>query len=194
MARNGRSGSGGEPSGLNAQARQPGERLLALYPGLRTTGWAVIAKCHRQDGIRLDLIASGVAGRRRSGRITQTDRIAGQLQELTQVADRWGPAHVAFSATGGTVWGATGLRTLQEAMLSWAADRGLPCAVHRAAEVRTSLAGKPNASRNALAYAVMQCLGLIGERRTAQEWEAIAGGLHHLQAPGIETNLSRFPC
>lgn len=181
MTRNGRSERGTEAFTEDPPVQQHKDRLLALYPGLRTTGWAVISSSRRRGDLRPVLAASGVVGLTRSERSRQADRITHQVQALSQIADRWHPADVVLSATGGTIWGAEGLRSLHDALFHWAAERGMSCSIYPAGEIRASLADKPNASRNALAHAAMQRLRLIGERRTAQEWEAIAAGLHHLQ-------------
>ena len=59
---------------------------------------------------------------------------------------------------------------------------------YTAQEVRESMAGHPNASRDQLAYAVMACLGLIGQGKTTHEWEALAVGHYHLTRGAAAAN------
>ena len=70
---------------------------------------------------------------------------------------------------------------LEEHLRQWAESRGLLVVDYPAPEVRAALAGKPNASKDALAYSVMERLNMVGENRSALEWEAIAAGYHHLR-------------
>ena len=63
---------------------------------------------------------------------------------------------------------------------TWSSERGLPQFSYTAQEVRTAIAGHPNASRDQLGYAIMLLLGLIGQGRSTHEWEAIAVGHYHL--------------
>lgn len=78
-------------------------------------------------------------------------------------------------------WRVPGREQLEEALSGWAAGLGLPLTDYTAPEVRAAVAGQPNASKDALGYAVMLYLGLIGQSRATAEWEAIAVGCHHLQ-------------
>lgn len=70
---------------------------------------------------------------------------------------------------------------LQEELRRWAGSIALPVSEYPAPQVRATIAGKPNASRDALAYSVMARLNLIGEFRSAPECEAIAAGYYHLR-------------
>ena len=58
-----------------------------------------------------------------------------------------------------------------------------------AQEVRESMASRPNASCDQLAYAVMACLGLIGQDKTTHEREALAVGHYHLTQRAEAVNL-----
>ena len=79
------------------------------------------------------------------------------------------------------------LDLLVSSLARWSSGRGLPQFSYTAQEVRTAIAGHPNASRDQLGYAIMLLLGLIGQGRSTHEWEAIAVGHYHLnrkeQAP-----------
>jgi Holliday junction resolvasome RuvABC endonuclease subunit len=50
---------------------------------------------------------------------------------------------------------------------------------YSAQEIRTAITGQPNAPKEQLAYDVMVGLGLIGQAKTAHEWEAMAVGHYH---------------
>ena len=146
--------------------------LLALDAGLGETGWAII---HRQKGIHSGLIQ--VPGRRR---LDAASRISQLLQKLDQLAIEWRPDAVAHSRPSSSSWAGTGQELLESSLLRWCGDRRLPLHAYTAQEVRGSVTGHPNASRDQLAYAVMARLGLIGHAKSTHEWEAIAVGQYHL--------------
>ena len=161
-------------------ASHPTGPLLALYPNLRQTGWAVFAiQCHEGRPTPL-LAASGTVGPGLRTKMEPYERIAHQLQSLAAVAEQWRPRCAVCSWPGGMDWGAAGMRQLEEHLRRWAESQGLTVADYPAPEVRTALAGKPNATKGALAYSVMERLNLVGESRSALEWEAIAAGYYHL--------------
>ena len=152
--------------------------LLALYPNLRQTGWAVFTgRDYREPPAPA---ASGTAGPRPRTRMEPQQRISRQLLDLTAIAERWQPRYVVCSWAGGMNWSAPGMFGLQEELRRWAGSIALPVSEYPAPQVRATIAGKPNASRDALAYSVMARLNLIGEFRSAPECEAIAAGYHHL--------------
>ncbi len=159
--------------------------LLSLYPNLRQTGWAIIGahgESRYQDGKAIPVLAkSGMVGPSTRSKIDPEERISNQLHGLTSVTHRWRPGSVVCSWPGGMNWDGAGIHKLEGALHQWAGSLGLPVAGYSATEVRAAIAGKANASKDALAYAVMTRLNQIGERRSAAEWEAIAAGYHHLQ-------------
>ena len=180
MARRERADHGADVAPLHSGDPYP-SALLALYPGLRQTGWAVFAPCRdrRQDG--LPIAASGVVALKTRRKVEPAERIAHQLEELTAVAARWRPGRVVLSAAGGMNWRLPGREQLDQDLRRWTGSMGLSLTGYSATEVRSAIAGQPNASKDALGYAVMLHLGLIGQSRAAAEWEAIAVGCHHLQ-------------
>ena len=154
--------------------------VLALYPNLRQSGWAVFgARSHDGTPVLL-LAASGTVGPGLRTRMDPRQRIGHQLEGLTAVAVHWRPRSLAISWPGGMDWGAGGMRQLEEHLRQWAESQGLRVVDYQALHVRAAIAGKPNASKEALAYSVMACLDLVGEYRSALEWEAIAAGYYHL--------------
>lgn len=155
--------------------------LLALYPNLRQTGWAVFGVRSREGTPAPFLAASGTVGPGLRTKMEPRERIARQLQSLTAIAEQWRPRCAVCGWPGGMDWGAAGMLLFEEHLRQWAESRGLPLVDYPAPEVRAALAGKPNASKGALAYSVMERLNLVGENRSALEWEAIAAGYHHLR-------------
>ena len=161
-------------------ASRPTAPLLALYPNLRQTGWAVFGiRPHEGTPVPF-LAASGAVGSGVRTRMDPRERIAHQLRNLTDIAERWRPRCAVCSWPGGMDWGSAGMLLLEEHLRQWTESQGLPVVDYPAPEVRATLAGKPNSSKGALAYSVMERLNLVGENRSALEWEAIAAGYHHL--------------
>ncbi len=150
--------------------------LLALDAGLGETGWAII---HRQRGIHSGLIQ--IPGRRR---LDAASRISRLLLELDKLAVHWRPEAVAHSRPSGIHWPVPSLELLEASLVRWCREQGLPLHAYTAQEVRGSVTGHPNASRDQLAYAVMARLGLIGQAKSTHEWEAIAVGQYHLSLSG----------
>lgn len=154
--------------------------LLALYPNLRQSGWAVFSARGCESGTLRFLAASGVVGPSPRTKMEPLERIAHQVQGLTAIAERWRPRCVVGSWPGGMDWGAPGIRLLEEHVRRWAGSQDLPVFDYPAPYVRAALAGKANTSKSVLAYSVMERLNLVGDNRSALEWEAIAAGYHHL--------------
>lgn len=152
--------------------------LLALDPGVGETGWAIFAGWTP--------VATGVIApaRAREGKGTAgaAVRIAALLGSLEELRESYGPDAAALCEPSGLRWSAPALTLLGSALTRWAAAAQLPLASYSAGEVRRAVAGHPRASRQALAFAVMDALGLIGVHKTTHEWEAIAVGAYHLLA------------
>ena len=146
--------------------------LLALAPGLRETGWAVL---HWTA-----VAASGVVGLKARRKMEPSGRIAHQIDALTAIADHWQVACAVRIKADGINWRVPGAEQLDEALHSWADGLGILLLDHTTREVRAAVAGQPNASRDAVSYAIMRRLGLIGQGRATAEWEAIAVGYYHL--------------
>ena len=179
MGPTGCAGRGNAARGQNTASRATSP-LLALYPNLRQTGWAVFgSQSHERTPVPF-LAASGTVGPGLRTKMEPYERIAHQLQSLTAVAEQWRPRCFVCSWPGGMDWGAASMLELEEHLRRWADGQSLTVTDYPASEVRTALAGKPNASKGALAYSVMERLNLVGESRSALEWEAIAAGYHHL--------------
>ena len=145
--------------------------LLALSTGLRETGWAVFQGSA--------VAATGVVGLKISRKVEAEVRISRQLEALTAVTSRWRANCVARSKPGGVNRGEAGLERLDASLRDWAGRLGLPLFDYASRDVRSGIAGRPNASRDAQCYAIMHKLGLIGQNRATAEWEAIAVGYYH---------------
>ena len=145
--------------------------LLALDAGVRETGWAVF-----KDG---EVIESGVTGLSTRRKVEPQVRIAHLIESLDELAGKWQPEAVALCQPSGINWPVPALDLLVSSLTEWSSGRGLPQFSYTAQEVRTAIAGHPNASRDQLGYATMLLLGLIGQGRSTHEWEAIAVGHYH---------------
>ena len=107
-------------------------------------------------------------------------RVSHLLQSLDELTEKWNPKLVALCQPSGINWPVPALDLLLTSLAEWSAGRDLPQFSYTAQEVRTAIAGHPNASRDQLGYATMLLLGLIGQGRSTHEWEAIAVGHYHL--------------
>ena len=146
--------------------------ILALDAGVRETGWAVFS-----PKAELDTGVIGLPGRRR---MKAQERLSHLIQALDELVVRWNPQAVAHSQPSGIHWPVPALELLDAALSDWAKRHRLPMYGYSAQEIRTAVTGQPNAPKEQLAYDVMVGLGLIGQAKTAHEWEAIAVGHYHL--------------
>ncbi len=146
--------------------------LLALDAGVRESGWAVF-----KDGRS---VTTGVIGSGTKRRTEAQVRVSRLVESLDLLVERWQPDEVTHSLPSGIRWPVPALDLLSDNLVQWSRRHGLPMYAYTAQEVRESMAGHPNASRDQLAYAVMACLGLIGQSKTTHEWEALAVGHYHL--------------
>ena len=146
--------------------------LLALDAGVRESGWAVF-----EDG---RTVTTGVIGAGTKRRTEAQIRVSHLVEKLDLLVERWRPEEVTHSLPSGIRWPVPALDLLSDSLAQWSRKHGLAVYAYTAQEVRESMAGHPNASRDQLAYAVMACLGLIGQGKTTHEWEALAVGHYHL--------------
>lgn len=146
--------------------------LLALDAGVRETGWAVF-----KDG---NIEATGFVKISSRHRIDAADRVRHLIRCLDELVEKWRPGAVACCQPTGIGWRVPALELLDSALADWSRRHWLCLYSYTAQEVRSAVAGHPNASRGDLGYAVMMRFGLIGHSKTTHEWEAIAVGGHHL--------------
>ena len=150
----------------------PGPVLLALDAGVRETGWAVF-----RNGV---IQATGTIKLISSRRIDAQVRVNHLVECLDDLVARWQPHEVACCQPTGIGWRMPALDLLDAALARWSARHRLCLYAYTAQEVRTAVAGHPNASRGDLGYALMTRFGLNGQGKTTHEWEAIAVGGYHL--------------
>lgn len=161
-------------------APDPPERddiLLALDAGVRETGWALFrsARPERTGSIRLP--------RRRS--LTAADRVNHLVACLDQLVAYSQPMAVAYGQPSGLRWPMPALELLDTALRDWSAGHRLPLYTYSAQEIRAAIARHSQVPPDQLAYAVMARLGMIGYRKSTQEWEALAVGCYHIaRGPG----------
>jgi Holliday junction resolvasome RuvABC endonuclease subunit len=146
--------------------------LLALDTGVRETGWAVF-----QNGQVNITGVVAVPSRRRMNAALRVEHLITSLDELVA---QWRPDVVACCQPSGIGWRVPALELLDSALANWSRRHQLCLYAYTPQEVRTAIAGHPNASRDQLGYAVMVQFGLIGQSKTTHEWEAIAVGHYHL--------------
>lgn len=149
-----------------------GQTLLAIDAGVRETGWAIF----RSEGLG----STGVIGVPGRGRVKGAVRIAHLIERLDDLVAQWQPGAVACCQPSGINWTIPSLELLNSALCRWFHRHRLRLYNYSTQEVRSAIAGHPNASRDQLGYAIMVRLGMIGQSKTTHEWEAVAAGYHHL--------------
>ena len=149
-----------------------GKTLLAIDAGVRETGWAIF------QSERLD--STGVIAVAGRGRVKGAARVAHLTECLDDLLTQWQPGAVACCQPSGINWSIPSLELLNSALCRWAHQHSLRLYNYSTQEVRSAIAGHPNASRDQLGYAIMVLLGMIGQGKTTHEWEAVAAGHYHL--------------
>jgi len=149
--------------------------LLALDAGVRQTGWAVFESRR--------LLRTGVIASPKRNGLKGRDRIISLMAQLDLLADDSHPEVVACCQPSGINWSVPSIRLLEESLLNWSETRKIRFFSYTTQEIRAAIAGFANASPDRLGYAIMVRLGLIGQRRSTHEWEAVAVGYYHLSRP-----------
>lgn len=156
--------------------REAAQALLAIYPSIRQSGWAILAPAGSGQAGPPNLLSSGAISLSPRGKIKRELRISHLVESLGNIADVWRPGSAVCSIPGGMNWDTVGTNAVVSALRLWASTRNLTFTACSANHVRSALAGKPNASKGDLELAVMHLLGAIGQVRSAIEWEAVAVG------------------
>ena len=146
--------------------------LLALDARIMETGWAVF----RRHGIR----GTGVIRASRSRSLDAGGRVTHLVSCLDELATRWKPDTVACGQPSGMHWPVPALELLDGSLAEWSERRRLALYTYSSEEVRAAIARHAKVPQDQLAYAIMRRLGLIGERKSTPEWEALAIGYYHL--------------
>ena len=113
------------------------------------------------------------------------DRIADLISELDLLAENNHPKAVACCQLSGINWAVPSIRLLEDSLLCWSQTRKIGFFSYTTQEIKAAIAGFANASADRLGYAIMVRLGLIGQKMSTHEWEAVAVGYYHLaRSPG----------
>jgi len=102
------------------------------------------------------------------------------MAELDLLVQDSHPKSIACCQPSGINWTVPSIRLLEESLLNWSETRKIGFFSYTTQEIRAAIAGFANASPDRLGYAIMVRLGLIGQRRSTHEWEAVAVGYYHL--------------
>jgi crossover junction endodeoxyribonuclease RuvC len=154
-------------------------RILGVDPGLRRTGWGVIA----QDGARLSFIACGAV------LTDETLSLAERLRQihdgLSQVMTEWTPDEVAVEETfvNKDAQSTLKLGHARGVALLVPALGGLPVSEYAANLVKKTVVGAGHADKRQVA-AMVKILLPKSEARTADAADALAVAITHAQHRG----------
>ena len=157
-------------------------RILGLDPGLRRTGWGVVAI----DGARLAHLAHGVVAAPQSAPLAE--RLLAIHLGVVEVIARWSPDEAAIEETFMTANGASTLKlghARAAAMLAPAAA-GLLVAEYAATVVKKALVGTGGADKAQVAFMVARLLPTAGHP-TADAADALAVAICHAHARRVRT-------
>jgi crossover junction endodeoxyribonuclease RuvC len=152
-------------------------RILGLDPGLRRTGWGVVAI----DGARLTHLAHGVVAAPVDGSLAE--RLLAIHQGIAEAIARWSPDEAAVEETFVTANGSSTLKlghARAAAMLAPAAA-GLSVAEYAAKVVKKALVGTGGADKDQVAFMVARLLPTAGHP-TADAADALAVAICHAHA------------
>jgi crossover junction endodeoxyribonuclease RuvC len=149
-------------------------RILGLDPGLRRTGWGVIAV----EGSRLSWIAHGVIAPPETAAFA--DRLLALLEGVAAVITAHGPHEAAVEETFVNVNAASTLKLghARAASLIAPAQAGLPVAEYAPTEVKKALVGTGRAEKEQVAFMVRRLLPACGDV-SADAADALAVAVTH---------------
>jgi crossover junction endodeoxyribonuclease RuvC len=133
-------------------------RILGLDPGLRRTGWGMVAV----DGVRLSHLAHGVIAP--TDTLPLSERLLAVYRGVEAVVAAWSPDEAAIEQTFVTANGSSTLKlghARAAAMLAPAAA-GLPVAEYAAKVVKKALVGTGGADKAQIAFMVARLLPSAG--------------------------------
>ena len=157
-------------------------RILGLDPGLRRTGWGVVAI----DGARLAHIAHGVVAAPQDAPLAE--RLLAIHAGVVEIIARWAPDEAAIEETFVTANGASTLKlghARAAAMLAPAAA-GLRVAEYAATVVKKALVGTGGADKAQVAFMVGRLLPAAGAP-VADAADALAVAICHAHARRVRT-------
>ena len=149
-------------------------RILGLDPGLRRTGWGVVAV----EGSRLSWIAHGVIAPADTAPFA--DRLLGLLQGITAVIAAHAPDEAAVEEVFVNVNAASTLKLghARAASLIGPAQAGLPVSEYSPTEVKKAVVGTGRAEKDQIAFMVRRLLPACGEV-SADAADALAVAITH---------------
>ncbi|MBI1406378.1 MAG: crossover junction endodeoxyribonuclease RuvC [Caulobacter sp.] len=152
-------------------------RILGLDPGLRKTGWGVIAV----DGARLSWVAHGVIAP--DDKAPFSDRLLTLFEGVVSVIERYLPHEAAVEETflNTNAQSTLKLGHARAAAMIAPARAGLIVAEYSAKEVKKSVVGTGGADKDQVAYMIARLLPTAGGP-TADAADALAVAIAHAHA------------
>ena len=149
-------------------------RILGLDPGLRRTGWGVVAV----DGARLSHVAHGVIAPPEKAAFSV--RLLVLFEAVVQVIEAYGPHEAAIEETFVTANGQSTLKLghARAAAMLAPAQAGLSVAEYAARLVKKSVVGAGAADKDQVAFMVRRILPGCGEA-AADAADALAVAITH---------------
>ena len=152
-------------------------RILGLDPGLRRTGWGVIAV----QGARISHVAHGVIAP--SDKLPFADRLLTLFEEITALVAAHAPAEAAVEETfmNNTAASALKLGHARAMAMVAPARAGLPVAEYAATVVKKAVVGTGAADKDQVAFMIARLLPGAGGA-TADAADALAVAIAHAHA------------
>jgi crossover junction endodeoxyribonuclease RuvC len=164
----------------------PPERLLALDPALRNTGWAVLEKADRD----LRALAWGVVSN--PPKLLHSGCLVAIREQLSNVIRTHAPTACAIESTiyVQSYKTAIVLGTARAACLIAAAEHGLPIYEYAPREVKQAAVGRGAAQKDQVAFMIRSMLRLR-ETPPPDAADALAVGIAHFQNAEAGAALQR---
>ena len=152
-------------------------RILGLDPGLRRTGWGVVAV----EGARLSWIAHGVIAPHE--KLAFAERLLFLFEGITEVIADHAPHEAAVEETFMTANGSSTLKLghARACALIAPARAGLPVAEYAAKEVKKAVVGTGGADKDQVAFMIARLLPTAGSP-TQDAADALAVAITHAHA------------
>jgi crossover junction endodeoxyribonuclease RuvC len=152
-------------------------RILGLDPGLRRTGWGVVAL----DGARLSHVAHGVIAP--SDRLPFSERLLTLFEQVSLIVEAHAPHEAAIEETFVTANGSSTLKLghARAAVMLAPARAGLQVAEYAATVVKKSVVGTGSADKDQVAFMIRRILPTAGDP-TADAADALAVAVAHAHA------------
>lgn len=161
-------------------------RILGLDPGLRRTGWGVVAA----DGARLSWVAHGVIAP--PDTLPLAERLLRLFDGIAEVIAAHGPHEAAVEETFVTANGQSTLKLGQARAMAMVAPAraGLPVAEYAARYVKKAIVGAGGADKDQIAFMIARLLPAAvnakGAGPTADAADALAIAITHAHARSVK--------